>query len=281
VNFTKMHGLGNDFIVIPHLDRTLPDDRLPEIARKGCDRHFGIGADGILLVERSETADFRMRIYNPDGSEPQMCGNGIRCFAKYLYDRGLHSHPFVRVETEAGVLDLKLAISGGRAEQVRVDMGRPILERNRIPMSGGGSVPAIGETLRADGTEFRFTAVSMGNPHCVIFVDEVESFPVETAGPKIERHPLFPERINIEFAEIVGREKIKMRVWERGAGITLACGTGACATLVASALNGHTGRSATVQLPGGDLFIEWADDDHLFMTGPATEVFEGEADLLA
>jgi diaminopimelate epimerase len=271
-----MHGLGNDFILINNIEAQIPEERVPALARKWCDRHFGIGADGIILVDPSPTANFGMRIFNPDGSEPQMCGNGIRCFAKYVYDRGLHRDPFLKVDTLAGILGLKLTIHDQKVNQVRVDMGEPILDRKRIPVAGDGPSPVLGEKLRAAEQEFDITCVSMGNPHCVIFVKDVESFPVEKIGPEIETHPLFPQRTNVEFAEPLDRETIKMRVWERGAGITLACGTGACATAVAASLNNRTGRSVTVKLPGGDLFIEWAEDNHLYMTGPAEEVFEGE-----
>ncbi|MBW3624025.1 MAG: diaminopimelate epimerase [Armatimonadetes bacterium] len=274
-----MQGLGNDFIVVNNLEEKLPEDRLPELARKWCDRHFGVGADGLMLVDPSKTANFRMRIFNPDGSEPQMCGNGIRCFAKYVYDRRLHADPFVKVETLAGVLGLKLTVNNKKVEQVRVDMGEPILDRKLIPMRGEGPSPVINEKLQAAGRKFDITCVSMGNPHCVIFVENVDAFPVEKIGPEIENHKTFPQRTNVEFIEPLSREALKMRVWERGAGITLACGTGACAAAVAAALTNRTGRSVTVKLPGGDLFIEWTGDNRIYMTGPAEEAYEGEIDL--
>jgi diaminopimelate epimerase len=279
VKFVKMHGLGNDFVVVNNLEEKLPEDRLPDLARKWCDRHFGVGADGLILVDPSRVANFRMRIFNPDGSEPQMCGNGIRCFAKYVYDRRMHGESHLKVETLAGVLELKLTVNAKKVEQVRVDMGEPILDRKRIPMRGEGPSPVIGEKLQAAGRKFDITGVSMGNPHCVIFVENVEQFPVEKIGPEIETHKLFPQRTNVEFVETINRETLKMRVWERGAGITLACGTGACASAVASSLNGLTGRSVTVRLPGGDLLIEWIGDNRVYMTGPAEEAFEGELTL--
>ncbi len=276
MKFVKMHGLGNDFIMVNNLEEKLPEARLPELAARWCDRHFGVGADGLILVDPSKVANFRMRIFNPDGSEPQMCGNGIRCFAKYVYDRRLHPEPFVKVETLAGVMGLKLTVAARRVESVRVDMGEPVLERKLIPLRGDGASPVVGEKLQAAGRKFDITCVSMGNPHCVIFVENVAAFPVEKIGPEIETHKTFPQRTNVEFIEVINRDTLKMRVWERGAGITLACGTGACAAAVASALNQHTGRSVTVKLPGGDLFIEWNGHNHVYMTGPAEEVFEGE-----
>jgi len=276
LRFTKMHGLGNDYIFVNGLSERLPRVSLPRLARALSDRHFGIGADGLILVLPSRSAQFRMQVFNADGSEAEMCGNGIRMFARYVYEHGLTRGRELAVETLAGVIRPRLMVRGGRVASVRVDMGEPRLERSEIPMRGKpGRV--IGEALRVDGERYEVTAVSMGNPHCVIFVKEVAEFPVARVGPAIERHRAFPRRTNVEFVQVLGRSALRMRVWERGAGETLACGTGACATLVAAVLNGKADRKATVHLPGGDLKIEWREsDNHVYMTGPAEEVFCGE-----
>ncbi|MDO8589212.1 MAG: diaminopimelate epimerase [Armatimonadota bacterium] len=276
MRFTKMHGLGNDFIMIDCLTEN-PD--LTEIERGApaiCDRRFGIGADGIIFVMPSRAADFRMRVINSDGSEAEMCGNGIRCVAKYIYDRGLGNMPEMTVETLAGTKVLQLEARNGKVDRVRVDMGAPELRRNAIPMTGADSPVVKDQVLRAGERDLAVTCLSMGNPHCVTFVDDVASYPVAEVGPKIERHEVFPRRTNVEFAQTLGPAEIRMRVWERGVGETLACGTGACATAVASALNGRTSRKVLVHLSGGDLDIQWADDNRVWMTGPATTVFEGE-----
>ncbi len=283
--FTKMHGIGNDFILIDADAEPLPEDRLPEISRRLCHRKFGIGGDGLILVlptdltDPTDRSDFRMRMFNPDGSEAEMCGNGIRCFAKYVYDRGLIDSEQITVATLAGEMKLDLRIEGRRVGSVRVDMGAPVLDRHQIPMSGEGPSPVIGEDISVEGERYAITAVSMGNPHAVIFTDDVSSVPLEQVGPQIERCPLFPARTNVHFVKVQSSDELTMRTWERGAGATLACGTGACASVVASALNGLAGRRVTAHLPGGDLLIEWAQDNHVYMTGPATEVFEGEIDL--
>ena len=277
--FTKMHGIGNDFVVIDAHYRALPEDTLPEISRRLCHRKFGIGADGLILILDSDSADFRMRMFNPDGSEPEMCGNGIRCFAKYVHDHGLTSDRRITVETGAGILPLDLQVSEHRVDSVRVDMGPPYLRRDEIPMGGSGSSPVIGEHIVVDGTDFALTAVSMGNPHAVIFTDDAAAIPLDRVGPRIETHPLFPARANVHFVQVQSTEEITMRTWERGAGATLACGTGACASVVAAILNGRTGRRVLAHLPGGDLLVEWTEDNHVYMTGPAVEVFEGEIDL--
>ena len=279
LRFTKMHGLGNDYIFVNGLSERLPRVSLPRLARALSDRHFGIGADGLILVLPSRSAQFRMQVFNADGSEAEMCGNGIRMFARYVYEHGLTRDRELAVETLAGVIRPRLMVRGGRVASVRVDMGEPRLERSEIPMRGKpGRV--IGEALRVDGERYEVTAVSMGNPHCVIFVKEVAEFPVARVGPAIERHRAFPRRTNVEFVQVLGRSALRMRVWERGAGETLACGTGACATLVAAVLNGKADRKATVHLPGGDLKIEWrASDNRVYMTGPAEEVFSGEIAL--
>jgi diaminopimelate epimerase len=274
MEFVKMHGLGNDFIVVAG-ERELPADA-SELAVRLCDRHFGIGADGLVYILPSERADFRMRIINSDGSEAEQCGNAIRCVAKYVYDRGLAASDAVTIETlGAGVQRLHITADGGKAVKVRVDMGEPILSGLAVPTTIDLS-PVIDHPIEADGREFRFTAVSMGNPHCVIFVEDAAAFDLHRWGPLLETHPLFPRKTNVEFVTVRSRSHAVMRVWERGAGPTLACGTGACATLVASVLGGLTDRTATVSLAGGDLLVEWSEEDnHVYMTGPAAEVFSG------
>jgi diaminopimelate epimerase len=276
MNFLKYHGIGNDFILVDGFKEELPEDLLSPQAQRLCDRHFGVGGDGLILVLPSRVADFRMRMFNPDGSESEMCGNGIRCFAKYLYDYGLTRETQVTVETLAGLIAPKMIVTDGKVQSVCVDMGEPRLARQEIPMQGGDAEgQVIAEKIEVDGERFEITAVSMGNPHCITFVEDVEHFPVAKIGPLIERHPLFPRRTNVEFIQVLSNEELQMRVWERGAGETLACGTGACASAVAAALNRRTGRKVTIHLPGGDLRIEWAGDNHVYMTGPAEEVFSG------
>ena len=276
MEFVKMHGLGNDFIFLDRFTGATEDGTdYPSLARKLCDRNFGIGGDGLILVLPSQVADARMRIINSDGSEPEMCGNGIRCFARYLYDRGIVSHNPLRVETLAGVLTLNLDLVAGTVQGVRVDMGEPILKAELIPVQGEGE-PVIGRTLEALGRTFTFTAVSMGNPHCIIFVDAYSDLDFEHLGPAIEKHPLFPRKTNVEFIRVDSRKELTMKVWERGAGPTLACGTGACASAVAAVLNEKTERNVTVHLPGGDLLIEWGADNRIYMTGPAAYAFQGE-----
>jgi len=277
--FVKMHGLGNDFVVIGALDNLpLCEDELSEFARFVCDRHFGVGADGVIWILPSEEADFKMRIFNPDGSEAEMCGNGIRCAAKWFYDRDYAKGEMVKVETLAGLKTVWVQAKEGKAVAVTVDMGEPIFNTVQIPTTLlGDGREAIEVPLTIDGVEtFTASAVSMGNPHCVIFVDDVNGFPVERVGPKIERHPAFPQRTNVEFVQVVSSNELKVRVWERGAGLTLACGTGACASLVIAAKTGRAERKAMVHLPGGTLSIEWRDDNRVYMTGPAVEVFRGE-----
>lgn len=275
MKFSKMQGLGNDFVVVDDRDERLPEDALPSIGRRVCDRHFGVGGDGLILVRRSAVADFQMRVINSDGSEAEMCGNGIRCFAVYLLEMGLTRADTIRVETPAGVMVPHVERDDtGRITGVRVDMGEPGLGRPDVPMEGSGS--ALNVPLSVDGWDFVANGISMGNPHAVIFLDSLEGLPVERLGPRIETHPLFPEKTNVHFVEQVGADELRMRIWERGAGLTLACGTGACAVLVAANLTGKVGRRATVHLPGGPLDIEWAENNHVFMTGPAEEVFTGE-----
>ena len=227
------------------------------------------------MVLPSRTANFRMRIINPDGSEAEMCGNATRTFGKYVFDRKMHTDPVLSIETLGGTKIVKLNAAGGKVQTARVDMGEPKLLRSEIPMKGENT-QVIGEPLKVAGRKMEITCVSMGNPHCVTFVDNVESFPVENIGPKIETHPSFPQRTNVEFVEVIDKTQTRQRTWERGAGETLACGTGSCASVVAGVLTGRLNRKVTVHLTGGDLLIEWMGDNHLYMTGPATEVFEGE-----
>jgi diaminopimelate epimerase len=270
-----MQGLGNDFIVVDDRDKALNDAGLPALSRRLNDRHFGIGADGLILVRPSASADFQMRVINSDGSEAEMCGNGIRCFAVYLIEKGLTTANPIRVETPAGVMVLDVRRDdAGRVSGVRVDMGEPSVERADVPMEGAGS--ALDVPISVDGMDFIAHGVNMGNPHAVIFLQTLDGLPLERLGPRIETHPLFPAKTNVHFVEQVAPNELRMRIWERGAGMTLACGTGACAVLVAAHLTGKTGRSATIHLPGGPLEIEWAENNHLFMTGPAEEVFTGQ-----
>ncbi|MEF3305751.1 diaminopimelate epimerase [Paenibacillus sp. GYB003] len=275
--FTKMHGLGNDFIVVSGETR-LPDDA-PQLALRYCDRHFGVGADGLVYILPSDIADFKMRIINSDGSEAEQCGNAVRCVAKYVYDNGLTDKTELSIETVgAGAQPIGLNVVDGKVRSVRVDMGAPVLNGLDVPTTVDAN-PVVRHPIEADGTEFRFTAVSMGNPHCVIYVDDATSFDVRRWGPKLETHELFPKKINVEFATVLSRSHIAMRVWERGAGPTLACGTGACATLVAAVLDGRADRRATVSLEGGDLDIEWSEaDNRVYMTGPAEIVYRGVLD---
>lgn len=273
--FTKMHGLGNDFIVLA-TEARLPDNA-SELAIEYCNRHFGIGADGLVYILPSMKADFMMRIMNSDGSEAEQCGNAIRCVAKYVYDRRLTNKTEISIETiGAGAQNVQLNLdAAGKVATVRVDMGKPILDGLTVPTTIDQN-PVIRYPIEVDGRTFEFTAVSMGNPHCVIYVDDAVGMDLQQWGPKLENHPMFPRKINVEFATVKSREFVDMRVWERGAGPTLACGTGACATLAASVMNGLTDRTAVISLKGGDLHIEWNEsDDHIYMTGPASEVFTG------
>ena len=274
MKFTKMHGAGNDYIYVNGFEEHL--DQPADVARAVSDRHFGIGSDGLIVILPSTHADFRMRMFNADGSEAQMCGNGIRCLAKYVYDRGMTQKTTIQVETLAGVLELQLFPSNAVVDKVRVKMGEPRLERAQIPMQGPmGRV--LQEPLVVDGATFTITAVSMGNPHCVVFVDDPQTFDVRSWGPRFEHHPLFPEGVNTEFVRVLDPQTFSMRVWERGSGETLACGTGASAVAVACHLTGRTGRRVTGHLRGGSLELEWNEvDNQVYMTGPAVEVFNGE-----
>lgn len=278
MNFTKMHGLGNDFIIVTG-EPKLPE-QASELAIKLCDRFFGIGADGLVYILPSEKADFMMRIINSDGSEAEQCGNAIRCVSKYVFDYGLIEKTEISIETiGAGAQKVQLFLKEGKVDTVRVDMGQPIFKGTQVPTTLDQDI-VKDYPIEVDGREFRFTAVSMGNPHCVIYVEDAINMDLQAWGPKLETHPLFPRKINVEFATVKSRDYVDMRVWERGAGPTLACGTGACATLVASVLNGVTDRAATVSLKGGNLFIEWNEtDNHVYMTGPAAEVYKGAVEI--
>ncbi|HEY9855738.1 MAG TPA: diaminopimelate epimerase [Stenomitos sp.] len=277
--FTKMQGLGNDFIVVDSSMGDRPVD-WATLGPKLCDRHYGIGADGLLLILPSELADFRMRIINADGSEPEMCGNGLRCFAYYLHTYGLTDATRMTVETGAGVLEVELQMGpDGHAKGVRVDMGTPRLTRAELPMEGNPDERVLQQPLRVGDRTFLISAVSMGNPHVVTFVEKLDETEFMAYGPLLEAHPAFPKRTNVEFVQVLNPGFLRVKVFERGVGPTMACGTGACATLVAAVLNGRAQRKAQVELPGGILDIEWAEDDHVYMTGPAAVVFTGVVDL--
>jgi len=273
LSFTKMHGIGNDYVYVDGFRETVGDPS--ELARRVSPRHTGIGSDGLILIQPSDTADARMEMYNADGSRGAMCGNGIRCVGKFVYDHGIARKETLRIDTDSGLKELRLVIENGVAVAATVDMGEPILDGPNIPVDAPGRV--VDAPLTVADTTHRVTCVSMGNPHCVVFVDDVEALDLPRIGPQFEHHPFFPKRVNTEFVKVLAPDALRMRVWERGSGETAACGTGACAVLVAAALNQRAERTATVHLNGGDLHIEWrADDNHVFMTGPATEVFRGE-----
>ena len=274
MRFTKMHGAGNDYIYVNAFEESLPDD-LPELARRVSDRHFGIGSDGLILIRPSDVADARMQMLNADGSESEMCGNGVRCVAKLVHDHGICRNETLRIETGAGVLAIDLEVVDGCVACATVDMGEPILDGPKIPTTLPGN-PVCDVPLEVDGQELQVTCVSMGNPHCVTFVDRITDEHVLGLGPKIEHHAAFPNRVNAEFVEVLSPTELRMRVWERGTGETLACGTGSCAVGVAAMLTGRTERRVTIHLLGGDLRIEWSEaTGHVLMTGPATEVFRG------
>jgi diaminopimelate epimerase len=278
MRFTKMQGCGNDYIYVDCFTNAMPHDP-PGLSRAISDRHFGVGSDGLILICPSDKADARMRMYNADGSEAEMCGNGIRCVAKYVYDHGLVRKPTLQIETGRGVLTLELEISGGAVRQVRVDMGEPILEAARIPTTLPGNPPidVVLPYVMAPPHESRVTCLSMGNPHCVIFLPELSDKHVLSIGPQIEQHKAFPRKTNVEFVKLNRPDDVTMRVWERGSGETLACGTGACAVCVAGAVTGRTQRRVTIHLRGGDLQLHWSENDnHVYMTGPAVEVCTGD-----
>lgn len=274
MKFTKMHGAGNDYVYVNCFAEKLPAD-LAALAVAVSDRHKGIGGDGMILICPSERGDARMRMFNADGSEAEMCGNGLRCVAKYVYDHGIARKNELNIETGRGVLTTQLEIANGKAQRVRINMGAPILKSADIPTTLPGD-PPIRQKLSAGGREFEVTCVSMGNPHCVTFVNDVNDDWVLRIGPEVERHPAFPRKVNAEFIQVLSPREFKMRVWERGSGETQACGTGACASAVAGVLAGLTERRVLAHLPGGDLELEWAESGDVFLTGPAVEVYSGD-----
>lgn len=277
MKFTKMQGLGNDYVYVNCFEEKIENP--PAVARYVSDRHFGIGSDGLIMINPSEVADFEMEMYNADGSRGEMCGNGIRCVAKYVYDYGLTDKTQISVETLGGIKYLDLTVEDGKVVLVKVDMGKPELKSDLIPIISENE-KVIDEPIEVDGLVYHMTGVSMGNPHTVIYVDDVKNLDLEKIGPKFENHERFPKRINTEFVHCIDRNTVEMRVWERGSGETLACGTGACAVAVASILNNLTDTRVTVKLLGGDLQIEWDQKkNHVFMTGPAKVVFDGVIDI--
>lgn len=279
MKFTKMHGLGNDYIYVNCFQETVADPQ--RVARVLSDRHFGIGSDGLVLIKPSGKADFEMAMYNADGSRGEMCGNAIRCVAKYVYDHHMTDKTEICIETLAGIKYAGLKIKDGKVESVRVNMGQPELAPHKIPVVTQQDLSQIVDCpVTVLGTSYRMTCVSMGNPHCVVYVDDVDSLELEKIGTQFEHHAAFPNRINTEFVKVLDKHTVQMRVWERGSGETLACGTGACAVTVASILNGYTNRLVTVKLLGGDLFVEWEEQTGIvYMTGSATHVFDGEIAL--
>ena len=280
MKFTKMHGCGNDYIYVNCFTEKIEEPSV--IAKKVSDRHFGIGSDGLILICPSETADFKMRMFNADGSEGKMCGNGIRCVAKYVYDNGMTDKEVITVETLSGIKTLQLAVSEGRVQAVTVDMGSPVLTPSQIPVKCEGD-RMINQPVSVGGKEYYITCVSMGNPHAIVYLDknvDLKAFELEKIGPMFENHPAFPDRVNTEFIQVCDSENLNMRVWERGSGETFACGTGACASLVATVLNGLCDDTATLHLLGGDLKITWDKKENtVYMEGPAETVFTGEWQL--
>lgn len=277
MKFTKMHGIGNDYVYVNCFEESIKNPA--EVSKFVSDRHFGIGSDGLILISPSAQADFRMNIYNADGSQAEMCGNGIRCVAKYVYDYGLTDKTEISVETLAGIKYLKLQVENGKVATVEVNMGAPILEPKAIPVAVEAN-PVVNVPVEVKGKTYHMTCVSMGNPHAIIFMDNVKELDIEAIGPFFENHTVFPKRTNTEFVEVLDRNTVNMRVWERGSDETLACGTGACATTVACILNNKTEDEVTVHLLGGDLKIRWdREANQVYMTGPATVVFDGEINL--
>ena len=275
LRFTKMHGAGNDYVYVDCFQQA-PPEHIPELARRISDRHAGVGGDGLILIGPSDVADVRMRMFNADGSEAEMCGNGVRCIAKYVYEHGIARNHLLKVETQRGVLMLELFASGGRVDRVRVNMGPPILEAAKIPTTLAGN-PVIDAELPLDDRTLRVSSVSMGNPHCILFVEALTDELVLGLGPTIETHASFPQRVNVEFVQVLSPTEVRQRTWERGSGETMACGTGAAAVCVAGVLAGRTERDLLVHLPGGDLALQWREqDNHVMMTGPAVEVFTGQ-----
>jgi len=273
IQFTKMQGLGNDYVYFDAIHQEIKD--VAHLARFASDRHFGVGGDGIILICQSQVADFKMRMFNCDGSEAEMCGNGIRCVGKFVYDKGLTQKTEITVETLAGIKYLELQVENGKVQCVKVDMGEPILEPKKIPVEAE-QMPVLDLPIQVEGKAFSFACVSMGNPHAITIVEDVDSFEVEKYGKEIEVHPVFPRKTNVEFIQVVDKKQLKMRVWERGTGETLACGTGACASAVACNLLGIADRCVEIELLGGKLQIEWNEENnHVYMTGPAVTVFDG------
>ncbi|MGN0941746.1 MAG: diaminopimelate epimerase [Selenomonadaceae bacterium] len=281
LKFTKWQGCGNDFVLVNDMDETIKDKAA--LAKEICDRHYGVGADGLILMLPSKKADLCMRIFNTDGSEAEMCGNGIRCFARLAYEEGIVKSDEFTIETGAGILVPRIVQEGGRISGVCVDMGEPHLVAKDIPVTAfagkGDDDRIVNEPMTVGGKDFHVTCVSMGNPHCVVFLDDdgydMSTFPIKEIGPKFEMDPHFPRKTNTEFIHVVDRSHVRMRVWERGAAVTLACGTGACATTVACVLSDKTERAVDIELDGGKLHVEWGADNHAYMTGPAVKVFEG------
>ena len=277
MKFTKMQGIGNDYIYVDCFHETVPDPF--SLAVRLSDRRFGIGSDGMILIEPSDVADCRMDMYNADGSRGKMCGNGIRCVGKYVYERGIVRKNVLTVETLSGIKTLFLSVQDGKVESIEVDMGAPVLEPRKIPVRID-KPKVIAEPFSVGGTDYEITCVSMGNPHCIVFVDDVDALDLEKIGPGFEKHSVFPEQVNTEFVQMIGPDEVKMRVWERGSGETWACGTGACAVAVACVLNERTGRSVKVHLKGGDLAIYWDEETgNVKMTGPAEFVFDGTVEI--
>lgn len=276
LNFTKWHGLGNDFVLMELSPDAIPQEKIAGFVHRVCHRHFGVGGDGLVFVYCDDKGFINMRIFNADGTEPEMCGNAIRCVAKYLYTKGLVKDTSFPIQTKAGIKVPEVIIKDGDVTAVKVDMGEPILESEQIPFKGERGSKVIDQEIQVDGKKILITAVSMGNPHCILFIDErVDQFPVHILGPQLECHRLFPAKTNVEFVEVLDRNRVSVRVWERGVGETLACGTGACAVAVGGSLCGHLDPSVEVNLSGGRLYVEWGSNNHVYMTGPAVEVFQG------
>lgn len=274
MKFTKMQGLGNDYVYVNCMEEEIENPS--ELAKQVSDRHYGVGSDGLILIGPSEHADFEMKMYNADGSRGEMCGNGIRCVGKYVYDYGLTDRTEISVETLGGIKYLSLTVENGKVSLVKVDMGSPIFVPEQIPVKAGRQ-DAVDVPINVDGKEYRMTCISMGNPHAVVYMDDIKGLEIEKIGPKFEQHPCFPNRVNTEFAHVIDRQTAEMRVWERGSGETLACGTGACAVAVSCMVNGLTDDTVTVRLLGGNLEIAWDREKNIvYMTGPATVVFDGE-----
>ena len=281
MKFTKMHGCGNDYIYVDGAKEIIPQEKKPDVVKRLSDRHFGIGGDGVIFINPSTEADFEMEMYNMDGSRAEMCGNGIRCVAKFVYDKGLTDQTQISIISAGKIKYLDLTTEDGKVSTVKVNMGAPILKAADIPVIADDEEESvIGEEIEVDGKIYKMTCVSMGNPHAVVFMDDVAGLSIETIGPLFENHARFPKRINTEFVKIIDKDHVEMRVWERGTGETQACGTGACATVVACILNGLTNDTDTVKLLGGSLKIQWDRQENLvYMTGPAATVFEGEIEI--